>query len=219
MKARVISVVGILAMVCVAVLIAGNDTRAEISDVEKMAQWGTYLNENAVQSEQISSYALEDSGIYEVGQDINILQTEFDQFQKFYEISGYSVEEAEAMAKKHVEERNALYAEAIKNGYDVSEEEVQIYCDELKEIIATSENSEMYDAVVSSFESEEAYWQYEYLVYQKDLPIQKYVADMEYNYAQQLGLDQYSQDFQDAWTKHFEEWKEQLCLEQNFYIP
>ena len=58
--------------------------------------------------------------------------------------------------------------------------ENQIYnLEELKQFINQSENKEDAMAIIEQFDSEEDYWNYEFEVYKKDLPIQKYMAAKE----------------------------------------
>lgn len=79
-------------------------------------------------------------------------------------------------------EREALYAAALHNGYSVTENEVWAYLKELKETINTADNKEDADAVMKSFGSEKEYWDYEFTVYHKNLPIQKYVDSLRAQY-------------------------------------
>lgn len=65
----------------------------------------------------------------------------------------------------------------MQQGYD---EEVEEYLDSLKELIYSSENGEELLAIsMNYFENEDEYWDYEFLVYQKNLVIQKYNRDMD----------------------------------------
>ena len=50
--------------------------------------------------------------------------------------------------------------------------------EELKKYITTSDNKDDAYAVMNSFKSDQEYWDYEFNVYQKDLPIQKYVDEV-----------------------------------------
>ena len=63
--------------------------------------------------------------IFEVGKNIIITRQEVQLYKKFYDLnrSGENSESAEEYAR----ERNALYVEAIKNGYSVTEEEIEEY--------------------------------------------------------------------------------------------
>ena len=50
--------------------------------------------------------------------------------------------DAKQKAIDHVEEQNALYVEAIKNGFDVTDDEVKAYIEELKKNINNSDNKD-----------------------------------------------------------------------------
>lgn len=160
--------------------------------------------------------------ILEHGTSAIIYSSDVEQAKKFYEIAGQSESEAEKNALDYVEKREALYEEAIKNGYSVTDEEVWDYIEELKEIIQRADNKSDADAIMSQFNSEEDYWEYEFYVYKKNLPIQNYVRDLEKNFnANQV--DTYSEEddnvetnTEDAWISYFEQYKKMLVEQQEF---
>ena len=53
-------------------------------------------------------------------------------------------------------------------------------------------------------------------VYQKDLPIQKYVSALEDDYAQKMNMDKTSEEFQEYWNTKFEEIKADLVKEESY---
>lgn len=63
---------------------------------------------------------------------------------------------------------------------------------------AIKETNALYAAAIKNGYSvtEEDYWNYEFSVYEKNLPIQNYVADLECSYAQEEHLVQGSEEFQ-----------------------
>jgi hypothetical protein len=98
----------------------------------------------------------------------------------FYMQQGYDEEEAKSKAKEYLMEREELYQKAVDAGYSVTDEEVEEYLDSLKELIYSSEDGEEQLAIsMNYFENEDEYWDYEFLVYQKNLVIQKYNKDMD----------------------------------------
>ena len=99
--------------------------------------------------------------------------------ENFYLLSGMDEENAHKRAAEYVEKRETLYQEAVSNGYDVTDQEVWDYLEELKVIINQADNREDALKAMGQFESEEAYWEYEFTVYKINLPIQNYVRDME----------------------------------------
>lgn len=152
--------------------------------------------------------------IFEVGKNIIITRQEVQLYKKFYDLnsSGENSESAEEYAR----ERNALYVEAMKNGYSVSEEEIQQYLIELKSQLKSCLTEEEYNDICAAYGGEEEYWQYEYEVYQINLPIQNYVKDIEEEYKNKYD-EQYSADeIEQMWGNEFERIKEKLVEEQNF---
>lgn len=113
--------------------------------------------------------------------------------------------------KNHSFQREALYQAAIENGYSVTDEEVWNYLEELKDTIHNAGNKEDIIAIIRQFETENDYWNFEFSVYQKNLPIQKYVHDLEESFMQ-------SSMGEKEWDQYFEEMKEELVLKENYQI-
>ena len=110
----------------------------------------------------------------------DISKEEMEYTTYFYMQQGYDEEEAKSKAKEYLTEREELYQKAVDAGYSVTDEEVEEYLDSLKELIYSSEDGEEQLAISKNyFENEEEYWDYEFLVYQKNLVIQKYNRDMD----------------------------------------
>ncbi len=82
---------------------------------------------------------------------------------------------AKKEAVKYMAEREALYQEALAQGFTVTDEEVWDYLDTLNETINQADNKEDALKIMEQFATEQDYWDFEFLVYQKNLPIQKYV--------------------------------------------
>ena len=134
-----------------------------------------------------------------------------DQDTSAAETSAAETSAAETEAIQYMEKREALYQAAIKNGFTVTDEEIKSYLDELKKTLEQADNKDDVLAIISKFDSEEAYWAFEYTVYQKDLPIQKYVASLEQEYYKENTTSS------DAdWVNYFEKLKTQLAEDENF---
>ncbi|OUP50383.1 hypothetical protein [Lachnoclostridium sp. An181] len=155
--------------------------------------------------------------IYAVGHNGEILQTEFDQAKQFFIRSGISEQDAELQAKEYVFEREALFQDAIKHGYTVTDDEIWAYLDELKQFIETADNKEDVEKAIQQFENEDAYWQFEFEVYKKDLPIQKYVESLEKEFKENQSLSG-DADVENSWSEHFENLKEDLADAENFKL-
>ena len=96
--------------------------------------------------------------IYARGKNGVITNKEVEQAIAFYDTFGMSAEEARKQAILYVEEREALYQQAIEAGYTVTDKEVYDYLEELKQFINQSENKEDAMAIIEQFDSEEDYW-------------------------------------------------------------
>lgn len=171
MRKRNLWILGVLAIAVVSaaavavflgrepVLTRENDTQT--GDTE---EWGQILAENAEKVQNLSMTEDKDE----------ILKLDIEQTKAFYILKGLSEEEAQEKAVAYVQEREALYQEAIEHGYTVTDEEVWEYLEQLKGTIANAENGEAAQLIMEQFDSEEDYWNYEFYVYQKNLPIEKY---------------------------------------------
>lgn len=104
---------------------------------------------------------------------------EIQQATDFYILSGMNREDAEKEAARYVSQRNALYEEAIGKGYSVTDEEVREYLEQLKKTIDSADNREDVYTIMKAFDSEQDYWDFQFKVYQKDLPIQKYRKSLD----------------------------------------
>ena len=124
------------------------------SNLAKM--WGNVLSKDYEKKEskknneyrislygKISEKTEEINDIAEEGKDILIATDEIDKAEEFYKIKGNDEEVAKEKAKSYVEGQNALYIEAIKKGYDVTDKELDQYIAELKETVSTAENREV----------------------------------------------------------------------------
>ena len=177
-----------------------------------LADWGKYLNAN-----------YHDAGmnidVYAEGERTCITNNDIEQVQKFYMLFGMDEQIARETAVEYVKEREALYQEAIDNGYSVTDEEVWDYIEELKEIINSADNKEDALAIMNQFDSEEDYWNYEFSVYQKNLPIQNYVHDIEQMFMQRSTYaDKGPNDIELEWQQYFEQMKADLVDKENYQM-
>lgn len=136
----------------------------------------------------------------------------------FYELQGYDEASARTEAETYLLEREALYQEAIKNGYTVTDEEVWTYLDELKKIIGSAENKEDAYAIMSAFDSEDEYWAYEFKVYQKNLPIQNYVKSLEAQFYEEYSNSEKTKGIEQTWEDYFEDYKQELVQQKQYEV-
>ena len=132
---------------------------------------------------------------------------EYEQVKSFYKLKSEDDGQAAKDADKEIKQYNALYAAAVKNGYSVTDEQVQAYIEDMKLQLESVDNSEDIQDVIDQFDSEDDYWAYEFTVYQKQLPIQNYVSALndEYN---EKAVDSSSEEAQEEWDTYFENLKD-----------
>ena len=152
-----ISVLAIATLMLSAHVIAASSTSGFFT------AWGNLLNSN--------SRAAQPETIYAQGIQSAIMNKDIEQAKNFYVLSGMDENTAQKQAVDYVMKRDALYQAAIENGYEVTDQEVWDYIEELKVIISQADNREDALNVMKQFPSEEAYWEYEFTVYKINLPI------------------------------------------------
>lgn len=202
-------------MICAFCLILvigiGGNIYAQQSGVSIMKNWGAILNKNFNNTK-----ASDSEEVYAKGKNGVVLVSDIKQAKEFYLLSGMNEEEAEQEAVDYAYKREALYQSAIANGYSVTDKEIWDYLNELKEFAKTVGNKEEAEAVMKQFSSEDAYWDFQFTVYQKNLPIQNYVKDLEKKF---METEQYSvenEDLQTGWNEKLEEIKTELVAEEDF---
>lgn len=112
-----------------------------------------------------------------------------------------------------------LYAEAVKNGYSVTDEEVSARLEELKKTISGADNKKLAEDVMRGFGSEEAYWEYEAEVVKKDLPIEKFKEGLREQYKNgtvTLRGEKIEVDAKEVFEDFFDNYTEKRIKEQNF---
>ena len=94
--------------------------------------------------------------------------------------------------------------------YTVTDQEVYDYLEKLKVFIEQSDNKEDAMAIIEQFDSEEDYWNYEFEVYKKDLPIQKYMAAKEKEFKEVAPQAKSINEIEEEWQDIYGE-KENIC--------
>lgn len=190
----------------------GSTTTGMISSENTEAVISDYSSEDL--HEKLETYKTNDTVAY-VGKNVIISKNEIEQYQSVYEEQGIAANEAEEKAVSYAKQRNALYAAAMNQGFYVTDQELNDYLKELKQSLE-EDTSGVYQEAMKDFDSEDAYWAYEYQVYQMNLPIQKYVQYCEQQYAKNQDLEAGTSGFDEKWSVEFERLKEQLVMEQDF---
>ena len=198
---------------------------AQSNDMESISKYSETLSETAIDNVNYSdTFAkdgdvdsiveqMDEEGIYEVGKDIVITVDEIEQYTEFYELNESDNPKEDAV--KYAEERNALYAAAINNGYTVSDKELKEKIAELKSMLKEDDNRYMYEQALNGFESEDDYWAFEYEVYKVDIPIEKYVEHLGTEFREENDITD-DTEFNELWTNEFEKIKRTLVENENF---
>lgn len=232
MYKRIFSGISLLVIMIIGGVLINQDVNAsaattvsmDVTETEFLSSFYSYLSEtNMAKKENIEVFDNRDndeiaseyqsSEIFEIGDNVVITNAEIEQYETYYTLSGSNDPKQDAL--NYAEERNALYAAAIKNGFNVTETEVWNYLDELESILISSMSEEQYESMIQSFGSEDEYWTFEFNVYTVDLPIQNYVKSLENAYREESGITD-DLEFERVWDEKFKQLKEQLVSEQNY---
>ena len=192
-------------------LMVGIPILAEPSYETKFSDWGNLLKQ----------YVNDENGnemIYARGKNGVITNKEVEQAMMFYTTFGMNQEDARKQAVLYVEEREALYQQAIEAGYTVTDQEVYDYLEKLKVFIEQSDNKEDAMAIIEQFDSEEDYWNYEFEVYKKDLPIQKYMAAKEKEFKEVAPQAKSINEIEEEWQDYYEQIKAQAVENEDFKV-
>lgn len=139
------------------------------------------------------------------GKNIAISQNEINESMRFYIAQGEDKKKAKEDAVKCLKEYNALYSNAIKKGYYVTEKEVDEYIEQLKKQLKESENSDDVEAIISSYGDEKEYWAKMKDIYMKRLVVEKYTKDLlesfNSSYKGEIGTEKYENDWENYFNK------------------
>lgn len=141
---------------------------------------------------------------------------------QFYITAGNDENTARQKAVEYMLQRDALYQKAIDSGYTVTDTEVTEYLNNLKSTLDTANNKEDVYALINQFNSEEDYWDYQFQIYQINLPIEKYVQALkEEFYNSQLSTyseDTVSKDLFTDFNNYLNSLKTDLVEAENYTI-
>lgn len=202
MKKRIGVVIFVFVLLFVSILAYNTfATDKNNKGVKKIAtEWGEYLSSQFYQKDVKSSNTTNDD-------------QKMEQVIKFYEIQGYNKKEAQKLAADYVEESDAIYQKAIEAGIRVTDDEVATEVESIKQLYHSADldeiSKEQMEAIISTFKSEEDYWEYEREVYQTLLVSQKYVNTILEDFFTSHPEASYAD-----WSAYFEDWKDQLIADQ-----
>lgn len=198
----------IISAILVSLIVTGIGVISYSSNSGLMSEFGRYMKEHHNDSDER----------YAEGNQAIVLKKDIQQAKQFYLLAGIGEEEANKQAIDYVFQREALYQNAIENGYEASDQEVKEYLKELREFVNSADNREDYLDAMHQFESEEAYWEFQFEIYKKDLPIQNYVRDLEQQFAEKNNFSDENGLSEDEWINYFEDFKKNLVEKEQFRI-
>lgn len=189
---------------------------------DKFVEWGDTLKKYSYIPETTSN----NIASYENIDFITVPQKEIDQTIEFYKLRGINDEAAAEKAENYCKIRNALYYEAIQQGFEVTDQEIYDYLEELKAVTETASNKEQYELIVEGFGDEEEYWEYEFTVYQKNLPIQKMVDHLKETFYSENGMQAKDDHVESEdgvilgqkFNDYYEEYKEGLLTKYQYKV-
>ena len=152
--------------------------------------------------------SLDEKEICAIGNNTVVTKEQVQMYTKFYEIT-YDKTLSQKKAVAYAKERNALYVAAMQTGYQVTDEQVKAYVEELKQNLDGIWTKEQKEKLLSGFASEDDYWAFEQKVYRIDLPIQNYVRAKENEFHSENESGQ-------TWEKAFETLKQKLVDGQQY---
>ena len=170
-----------------------------------MREWGILLNNTS---------QVDDPEIFAKGKNAVVLEKDVQRAADFYILNGLNETEARAKAEAYMMEYEAMYSKAIQAGFQVTDNEVKSYIEELKKEVEADEVM----AVINQFESEDAYWEYEFEVYRKSLPIQNYVKSLEMSYKENTSSNRSisAEEIEQTWVDEFEAIKQQAVQDERY---
>lgn len=198
-----------LGVILIMALITGFYAMAGNSDSVFLKKWGQILSTNS---------SSDNSQIYAKGKNTTVFDADIEQARQFFALSGMDEKSAEEQAVEYTLEREALYHAAIENGYSVTDQEVREYLEELKVTLNSADNKEVFLDILSQFDSEEDYWEFQFSVYQKDLPIQHYVRDLEQQYMEAQIYSENGDKTNNDWEAYFEQFKDDLRVNEKYKV-
>ena len=133
---------------------------------------------------------------------------------QFYEVMGDDEKTAQENAYSAMKKREALYKEAISNGYTVTDEEIKDYVENLKKLFDEASNKDDIMKLMSVFQSEDEYWEYLMISGKKDLPIQKLTEAL----SEQYNREALEKEPEKTWNEYIDAYTQKLVEKYNFKV-
>jgi hypothetical protein len=176
------------------------------------SQWGAYTSEKNDEKKEQKTIKQQ---LYAQGKNTVVTMEEIEQGIKFYELQGISRDTAEKNAYEFFKKDAVVNYQAIIGGFTVTDEEVAAYIDEMKTIYHGDEIDEdsktAFAAMITSFGSEDAYWESTKETSKEMLTASAYRESWEkkYNTGHPQASDEdffaWDEKRRDAWDQHLQE--------------
>lgn len=184
---------------------------------------GIYYDYDSKQVTDIVIWTKDDNTIVDpddvflVGKDVIITKAEIDQSMNFYILAGYSENEALETAIIFLEKYATMYYLAKNAGFFATEKEIDERIDLLKDMSKQNDNENEFQKQIDSFESEEAYWEYERSILRKDMAIELYrKSELEPKFAQLSNHEQGSEEYWSEWAEWYDNYQTKMAEDQEF---
>lgn len=142
MKKKYVKAICIVTILC---LTFGIYSLAHPSETSLIGEWGSILKTISESSSQ---------DVYAQGTSGTVLKSDVEQAKQFYILYGMDEQAAEEEAIAYTLKREALYQEAIRNGYEVTADEIWSYLEKLKDDIETADNKDDVMKLIEQFKEE-----------------------------------------------------------------
>ena len=143
-----------------------------------------------------------------------IYKSEVDLIAGRWAVSGYK--DAEERAAQYLLKREALYHEALRQGYSATDEEAQEIVDSELETGKMSTNYDEFQAFLEEAElTDEAYWQAQHGLFKKELIISRYTEPIREAYAEEKGLQPADNEAWEGWDEYLQKIADKLIKQDH----
>jgi|GEM_PF-2059958 len=205
-------------------LLSGDETEqsdAGSGSLSTAANLYTYINDSNTAGIIELSYTfsdannlpsgLDDNVIFLKGKDTVITKDEVIIYEKFF--SEIGEDDPYQKASDYAKRRHALYAAAVKEGYAVSDNDVNAYLDDLRSMLKKALSDNEFSYMAPSLNPNTSYWDYEFWICRIDLPIKNYEEALKKSLIGAAGVQSVTGK---KWEEELEKANDRLVQEQDY---
>ena len=194
----------------------GKNAKKHSREIDKNNKYIKYrLAKKGIYSSEKTTW----DGVFEIGKDVLVTKEEIETIKKYYRNMDHMDHDEKKMEKealKSCEENNAIYAEAIKAGFDVTQKEVDEFIAKGKKISKMDSNKEEFKIIIRVFGKEKDYWKYETKQHKKWLPIMNYRKSLENKLKEKYRTKYTIQEIEKMSDKKFAKMKKRAAQRQHY---